>query len=252
MVGIIIHSPAEIHRLRAAGRAAAATLRSVAQRLGPGISTALINQWVREDTLARGGVPSQFGHEGFPACVCTSRNDVACHGIPSPHEILAEGDILNVDVTTLLDGFHGDTSETFFIGRPCPEARHVVEIARQCRDLGVGCVRDGARLGDIGAVISDFARAEGCSVVREFTGHGIGRRMHAEPSVPHVGVCGTGIRLRAGMAMTIEPIINLGAPEVVIGDDGWTVFTKDGSWSAQFEHTLVVTRRGCEVLTCAG
>lgn len=249
-VGIVIHSSTDIRRLRAAGRAAAATLRAVAQRLRPGISTAQVNQWVRADTLARGGIPSQFGHEGFPACVCTSRNHVACHGIPSPREILSEGDILNVDVTTLLDGFHGDTSETFFIGQPGPEARHVVEVARQCRDLGIGCVRDGARLGDIGAVISEFAHAQGCSVVREFTGHGIGRQMHAAPSVPHVGVRGTGTRLRTGMALTIEPIINLGAPDVVMGEDGWTVFTKDGSWSAQFEHTLVVTHRGCEILTC--
>jgi methionyl aminopeptidase len=250
-MAIEILSLAEIERMRVAGRAAAATLQAVGTRLVPGVSTASIDRWVREDTARRGGRPSQLGYQGFPAAVCTSRNDVVCHGIPRSDEILAPGDIVNVDVTTSLGGFHGDTSATFFIGEPSDDARHVVEAARRCRDAGIAVVREGARLGDIGAAIEDEAKRHGCSVVRELGGHGIGRRMHAEPHVAHTGVRGTGLRLRAGMALTIEPMINLGGPEVRFLDDDWTVVTADGSLSAQFEHTIVVTRDGCEVMTRA-
>jgi methionyl aminopeptidase len=237
--------------MRLAGAAARATLAHVAARLARGISTAQIDRWVREDTARRGGRPSQLGYQGFPASVCTSRNQVVCHGIPNERERLEAGDIVNVDVTTELGGYHGDTSETFVIGEASPEARHVVDVARRCRDAGVAVVRDGVRLGDVGAAIEDLARREGCSVVRDFCGHGIGRHMHQAPQVPHVGPAGRGFRLRAGMAITIEPMINLGRHEVRILDDGWTVVTADGSLSAQFEHTLIVTRTGCEVTTRA-
>lgn len=246
-----IFGVAEAERLRRAGRAAAATLAAVGARIEPGISTRAIDRWVREDTARRGGAPSQLGYRGFPAAVCTSKNHVVCHGIPRDEDRLLAGDIVNVDVTTELDGFHGDTSATFFVGEPSPEARHVVAVARRCRDAGVAVVRDGARLGDIGAAIEEIARSGGCSVVREFGGHGIGRVMHAPPHVSHVGRRGTGLRLRAGMALTIEPMVNLGGPEVVILEDGWTVVTRDGSLSAQFEHTVIVTRAGCEVLTAS-
>jgi methionyl aminopeptidase len=248
-MSIAIWGPAERAALRRAGRVAAETLAHVGARLAPGASTADIDAWVRADTARRGGRPSQLGYQGFPAAVCTSRNQVVCHGIPRREERLLPGDIVNVDVTTLLDGFHGDTSATFFVGEPSPEARHVVEVARRCRDAGVAVVREGARLGDIGAAIEELARREGCSVVRDLGGHGIGRQMHAEPHVPHYGTRGSGVRLRAGMAFTIEPMINLGGPEVRFLDDGWTVVTADGALSAQFEHTVLVTRDGCEVLT---
>ena len=248
-MAIAVVGPTELERLRAAGRAASATLASVARRLRPGVHTADIDAWVRDDTARRGGKPSQLGYEGFPAAVCVSPNEVVCHGIPSPQRRLAPGDIVNVDVTTELDGFHGDTSATFFVAEPSAEARHVVETARRCLWAGIGAVRDGARLGDIGAAIGELAAREGCSVVRDFCGHGIGRQMHQAPQVPHVGQRGQGLRLRSGMAFTIEPMVNLGRPEVDIAEDGWTVVTRDGSLSAQFEHTLVVTRRGCEVLT---
>lgn len=238
--------------MRRAGAAARATLAHVAARLTPGIPTAQIDRWVREDTARRGGRPSQLGYHGFPAAVCTSRNHVVCHGIPSEKERLEPGDIVNVDVTTNLDGFHGDTSETFVVGEATPEALHVVDVARRCRDAGVAVVRDGVRLGDVGAVIEELARREGCSVVRDFCGHGIGKSMHQAPQVPHVGPAGRGFRLRAGMAITIEPMINLGRADVRILDDGWTVVTADGSLSAQFEHTVIVTRTGCEVTTRAG
>ena len=248
---IEIFGPRHQPILLRAGQAAAATLAHVGARLAPGVTTAEIDQWVRADTARRGGTPSQLGYKGFPAAVCTSLNHVVCHGIPRPGVRLAPGDIVNVDVTTCLDGFHGDTSATFFIGEPSPEARHVVDVARRCRDAGVAAVRDGARLGDVGAAIAALAHGEGCSVVRELGGHGIGRRMHMEPHVSHVGTRGTGMRLRAGMVFTIEPMINLGGPEVRFLDDGWTVETADGSLSAQFEHTVLVTRDGCEVLTAS-
>lgn len=238
-----------VEAMRRAGRAAAATLAHVAGRLAPGVTTADIDRWVREDTARRGGRPSQLGFHGFPAAVCTSRNDVVCHGIPRSDERLQPGDIVNVDVTTLLDGFHGDTSATFCVGEVSPEARHVVEVARRCRDAGVAVVRHGVRLGDVGAAIEELARAEGCSVVRDYGGHGIGKAMHGPPTVMHVGPRGQGVRLAAGMAITIEPMVNLGRPEVRLLADGWTVVTADGSLSAQFEHTVVVTRDGCEVTT---
>lgn len=248
-MAIEIFGPREQALLRNAGRAAAETLGYVASRLEPGVTTAEIDRWVREDTARRGGTPSQLGYKGFPAAVCTSRNEVVCHGIPRGDVVLRPGDIVNVDVTTYLDGFHGDTSATFFIGEPSPEARRLVDVARRCREAGIAAVREGARLGDIGAAIEEIARRERCGVVRELGGHGIGRLMHAAPHVAHFGKRGTGLRLRAGMAFTIEPMINLGGREVRFLDDGWTVVTADGSLSAQFEHTVLVTRDGCEVLT---
>jgi methionyl aminopeptidase len=221
----------------------------VGARLAAGISTAQIDAWVRADTEERGGTPSQLGYKGFPGAVCTSRNDVVCHGIPSRHERLETGDIVNVDVTTCVAGYHGDTSATFFVGTPTPEARHVVEVARRCRDAGIAVVRPGARIGDIGAAILELATREGCSVVRELCGHGIGRAMHMEPQICHAARAGDGPRLRAGMAFTIEPMINLGSAEVRFLEDGWTVVTADKSLSAQFEHTVLVTEEGAEILT---
>lgn len=241
--------PEERARLHRAGRAAAGTLAFVAARLGPGITTADIDRWVREDTARRGGIPSQLGYLGFPAAVCTSIDSVVCHGIPSPRTTLREGQIVNVDVTTLLDGFHGDTSATFTIGAVSSEAARLVDIARRCRDAGISVVRHGARLGDIGAAIEELARAHGVAVVRGIGGHGIGRLMHTAPHVEHVGRRGTGPRLVEGMALTIEPMINAGGADFVELDDGWTIVTADGSLSAQFEHTLIVTREGCEITT---
>lgn len=248
-MSVEIHGPRSIQSLRLAGRAAALTLATVAARVVSGIGTDRIDAWVRDDTRKRGGKPSQLGYLGFPAAVCVSPNDVVCHGIPKPTVVLLDGDIVNIDVTTEVDGHHGDTSATVFVGKPGVEARHVVAVARRCRDAGIAQVRDGARIGDIGAAIEELARREGCSVVREYGGHGIGRTMHAPPHVSHVGKRGTGLRLRAGMVFTIEPMINLGRPDVRLLEDGWTVVTADGSLSAQFEHTVLVTKTGCEVLT---
>lgn len=250
-MSVEILGPRDVAFMRKAGAAAAATLAHVAGKLRAGISTAEIDRWVRDHTASVGGKPSQLGYKGFPAAVCTSRNDVVCHGIPSQHELLRSGDIINVDVTTCLDGFHGDTSATFAIGPLSAEAQHVVDVARRCRDAGIAAVREGVRLGDVGAAIEELAGREGCSVVREFGGHGIGRKMHMDPHVSHVGPRGSGIRLRAGMAFTVEPMINLGRAEIRVLDDEWTVVTADGSLSAQFEHTVLVNRDGCEILTRA-
>jgi methionyl aminopeptidase len=246
---IELHGAHERAKLRAAGRVAAETLAYVGARLSAGMSTRDIDVLVREDTARRGGKPSQLGYKGFPAAVCTSRNQVVCHGIPSPDELLLPGDIVNVDITTELDGFHGDTSATFVIGQGSAAAVRLAALAERCLHAGIREVRPGARLGDVGAAIEALARAEGCSVVRDFGGHGIGRRMHMEPHVAHVGTRGTGLRLKPGMAFTIEPMINLGAPEVRVLGDGWTVVSADGSLSAQFEHTVFVTDAGYELLT---
>jgi len=248
-MAIEILSPAEIERMRRAGRAAAQTLAFVGSQLRAGMSTAEIDRLVREDTTRRGGRPSQLGYHGFPAAVCASRNQVVCHAIPSARELLEPGDIVNIDVTTNLDGYHGDTSAMFIVGEASPEARRLVEVARRCRDAGIAVIREGARLGDIGAAIEELAKREGMSVVTEVGGHGIGSAMHADPHVAHVGRRGTGQRLKAGMAITVEPMVNLGGAAVRTLDDGWTIVTADGSLSAQWEHTVVVTRDGYEVMT---
>lgn len=248
-MGIEILAGAEIQKMRAAGRVAAETLAWVGSKLRPGVSTAQIDRWVRDDTARRGGKPSQLGYKGFPASVCTSRNAVVCHGVPNERDVLAPGDIVNIDVTTNLDGYHGDTSATFVIGHASAEALRLVDVARRCRDAGISVIREGARLGDIGAAIEELAKKEGMSVVTDFGGHGIGRKMHLEPHVSHTGKRGAGPRLKAGMALTVEPMINLGAAAVELLDDDWTVVTADGKLSAQFEHTVIVTEDGHLITT---
>lgn len=248
-MAIVIHGADEIAKMRVAGKVAAGTLAYVASKLRAGVSTGDIDQWVREDTARRGAQPSQLGYKGFPAAVCTSRNEVVCHGIPSPDTTVEPGDIINVDVTSNIDGYHGDTSATFQIGEVSDEAKHVAEVCKRCLEAGIAQVRHGARLGDIGAAIVEIAEAEGCGVVDEFGGHGIGRKMHMAPHVPHRGKAGRGVRLRAGMIFTIEPMITIGTPRVVLLDDGWTAVTHDGTPTAQFEHTILVTREGHEILT---
>lgn len=253
-MSVTIYGPRELAAIERAGAAAAGTLAYVAERLRPGVTTAQIDAWVREDTARRGGRPSQLGYRGaghkpFPASVCTSRNEIVCHGIPCDDVVLAEGDIINVDVTTELDGFHGDTSATFCVGAVSESARRLVETTRAARDAGIAAVRPGARLGDIGAAIAEVARRAGYGVVTDFGGHGIGRKMHEPPHVPHVGRAGTGLRLRPGMVFTIEPMLTLGTAEVELLADGWTVVTADRQWSAQFEHTVCVTESGARVLT---
>ena len=248
-MAIEIKSPKEIEQLRVACQMAAETLLLVGEKIRAGMTTDDINTLVHEDTIRRDAYPAPLKYRGFPKSVCTSVNDVICHGIPGK-EVLREGDIVNVDVTTLDKGFYGDTSATFYIGTPSAEARHVTEVARKSLELGIAEVREGARFGDIGAAIQEYAEAQGCSVVRDFVGHGIGRKFHEDPQVKHYGKRGTGERMKAGMTFTIEPMVNIGRFEVKIDPkDKWTARTIDGKLSAQFEHTLVVTKTGCEVLT---
>jgi methionyl aminopeptidase len=244
-----IKSPREIDGIRVASQMAAETLLLVGEQLRAGMTTEDINTIVHEDTLRRDAYPAPLNYKGFPKSVCTSVNDVVCHGIPGK-QVLKDGDIVNVDVTTVYKGFFGDTSATFYIGRPSAEARLVTETARKGLELGIAEVKDGARLGDIGAAIQEYVEAQGCSVVRDFVGHGIGRKFHEPPQVKHYGKRGTGERLKAGMVFTIEPMVNLGRWEVEVDPaDKWTVTTADGTLSAQFEHTVVVTKSGVEVLT---
>jgi methionyl aminopeptidase len=245
---IEIKTPAEIEAMRVVGRMAAETLELVDAIIRPGITTDDINTFVHEDTLRRGAVPAPLNYKGFPKSVCTSVNEVVCHGIPGPR-VLRDGDIINVDITHKFKGFHGDTSATFYVGTPSSEAIRVTEVARRALDLGIEQVKPGARIGDIGAAIQEYAEGLGCSVVRDFVGHGIGRVFHAEPQVSHVGQYGRGPRMRPGMTFTIEPMINLGSYECEILEDDWTAVTVDGSLSAQFEHTVLVTETGHEILT---
>ncbi len=246
---IEIKTPAEIEAMRVVGRMAGETLCLVDAILRPGITTEDINTFVHEDTIRRGAIPAPLNYKGFPKSVCTSVNEVVCHGIPSPDRKLVDGDIINVDVTHKYKGFHGDTSATFYVGTPSAEAIRVTEVARRALELGIDQVVPGGRVGDIGAAIQEFAEGQGLSVVRDFVGHGIGRTFHSEPQISHVGQRGRGPRFRPGMIFTIEPMVNVGSYECEILEDDWTAITIDGSLSAQFEHTILVTETGHEVLT---
>lgn len=241
-------SSRDMERMRRVGSAASSILQQIGEGIEPGMRTRDIDEATQALCRRNGARSSQFGYEGFPGRVCVSRNHVVCHGIPG-EERLEQGDIVNVDVTIELDGFHGDTSRTFLVGDVKPEARRLVEAAEASMYAGIEAVRLGGRVGDIGAAILAYAEPRGYSVVREYCGHGIGRRMHMKPQIPHYGVAGRGFRIRPGMAFTVEPMINAGGPETSLRADGWTVVTRDGALSAQFEHTILVTEEGVEVLT---
>jgi len=249
--------PREIPEMRKACRLAADTLEMISHHIKPGITTDEINTLVHEYTIKHNARPAPLNYgasryrAGFPKSVCTSVNDVVCHGIPNAY-VLKDGDIINVDVTSVLPkkkGFYGDTSATFYVGEPSAMAKHLVEVTRECLEIGIAQVRPGNFTGDIGHAIQQLAESKGCSVVREYTGHGIGRVFHGPPNITHYGRPKSGVRLRKGMTFTIEPMINLIGNEIDHKDDGWTVVTKDGALSAQFEHTVMVTSNGVEVLT---
>ena len=246
---ISIKSAREIELMRATGLLAAKTLRFMEDKLKAGMSTEDVNQLCHQYMVKRGAIPATLNYHGFPKSCCTSRNEVICHGIPNPKEILRDGDILNIDVTTILGGFHGDTNRTFLIGNVRPEIKRMVERTYQCMMAGIAVCRPGARTGDIGAVIEEMAHGYGYSVVQEYCGHGIGREFHEEPQILHYGKRGTGVEMKPGMTFTIEPMINFGKRHCRVLDDDWTVVTKDKSWSAQFEHTILITEAGHEILT---
>ena len=248
MPKIRLKSDKDVEGIRRAGRLVIDTLDLVEDHLEPGITTESINTLVHDYTLKHDGTPAPLNYRGYPKSVCVSVNEVICHGIPGD-KVLKEGDIVNVDVTTILDGYYADANKSFFIGNPGPEARKIVDVARLSLKKGVEMVRPGNSVGDIGWAIQTYAEAQGCSVVRDFVGHGVGFDFHEPPQIPHFGQRGQGARLVPGMVFTIEPMINLGGFELNILEDQWTAVTKDGSLSAQFEQTILVTPDGSESLT---
>ncbi len=246
---ITIKTKEEIELMRKSGRLAAETLNHLEKLLKPGMSTLEVNNICHDYILSHGAIPAPLNYKGFPKSVCTSINQVVCHGIPSDKVKIKEGDILNVDVTTILNGYYGDTNKTFLIGNVKPEIVKLVQVTKECLDYAIAEVKPGARLGDIGAAIQEHAEKNGYSVVRDFCGHGIGRNFHEDPQILHFGKRGTGMVIKEGMTFTIEPMINLGTYRCRVLDDGWTAVTLDGKHSAQFEHTLAVTKDGSEILT---
>ena len=248
--GIELHKPADFEAMRKAGKLAAETLDMIGPYVVPGVTTEALNQLCHDYITKRGGIPAPLGYKGFPKSICTSVNHVVCHGIPGD-KVLNEGDIINIDVTTIVDGWHGDTSRMYLVGDKIPvKARRLVDITYDSMMAGIEAVRPGATLGDIGHAIQQVAEAARFSVVRDFCGHGLGRVFHAPPSVMHVGKPGKGTVLEPGMFFTIEPMINAGGWETkVLESDGWTAVTRDRSLSAQFEHTLAVTDDGFEIFT---
>lgn len=246
---MLVKTPEEIQKMRVAGRLAALVLEIIEPHVVAGVTTSTLEHICRTYIIEQlQAIPSTLNHYGFPASICTSINHVVCHGIPSDKK-LNNGDILNIDVTVQKDGYIGDTSKMFFIGEVKPFAKRLVQITQECLYKAISIVRPGTRLGDIGHLIQTHAEQNGYSVVREYGGHGIGRTMWEEPQVMHFGKPDTGLKLQAGMTFTIEPMINLGKREVKTLGDGWTVVTKDHKLSAQWEHTILVTDDGFEVLT---
>lgn len=246
---IHIKSSREIELMRKTSKLASSTLEMIEEFIVPGVSTEKLNQICHEYIEKNGAYPSPLNYNGFPKSVCTSPNEVICHGIPSEDVVLKDGDILNIDVTTYLNKFHGDTNKTFYVGNVAPEIQKLVEVTYQCMREGINTVKPGGRIGDIGAIIQEVAHGNGYSVVEEYCGHGIGREFHEEPQVVHVGQKGTGPEMKPGMTFTIEPMINLGQRHCELLSDNWTVITKDKKWSAQFEHTILVTESGYDILT---
>lgn len=246
---ITLLSNREIEKMRSAGRLAAALLDHLETMIKPGVTTLELNDEAERWTQAHGATSAPLGYHGFPKSICTSVNEVVCHGIPNAKEVLKDGDIINIDVTPILDGYHGDTSRMFIVGTPSPVAKKLVETTKECLRRGIAAVEPGGRIGDIGAAIQEYAEAQGFSVVRDFVGHGINRVFHTAPQIPHYGTKGKGKRIRPGMVFTIEPMINEGTYEAVVLEDKWTAVTKDRKLSAQFEHTIAVTREGVEILT---
>lgn len=245
----MIKTPAQIEVVRRAGIVNNRILDLVGEMIKPGITTEDINTLVHESTIRLGGIPAPLNFEGYPKSVCTSINEVVCHGIPDPKRVLLEGDIINVDVTTIVDGYYADASRMYCIGEVSPEASKLVRVTKESVELALKEARAWGHLGDIGAAISQHISANGFTVVREIGGHGVGLDFHEEPWVSHIGTRGTDMLLVPGMIFTIEPMVNAGKPDVVQDDeDGWTIYTKDGSLSAQWEYTVLITEQGPEVL----
>ncbi|MGB5199082.1 MAG: type I methionyl aminopeptidase [Sedimenticolaceae bacterium] len=248
-MAVIIKTPEEIEKMRVAGRLAADVLEMIGEHVKPGVSTEQLDRICHDFIVdVQNAVPAPLNYRGFPKSICTSVNHQVCHGIPGS-KVLKGGDIVNIDITVIKDGFHGDTSKMFFIGKPSILAQRLVDVTQKAMWKGIELVRPGAHLGDIGHAIQTFVESSGYSVVQEYCGHGIGRGFHEDPQVLHYGTPNSGLQLQAGMTFTIEPMVNAGRRNVKLLPDGWTVVTKDRKLSAQWEHTILVTPSGYEVLT---
>ncbi|MDH5425740.1 MAG: type I methionyl aminopeptidase [Gammaproteobacteria bacterium] len=248
-MAVHIKSPEEIEKMRIAGKLAADVLEMIAPYVKPGITTNELDRICHNYIVdVQQAIPAPLNYHGFPKSICTSTNHQVCHGIPSDKK-LKKGDIINIDITVIKDGFHGDTSQMFYVGEVPIKAKRITEIAHECLVRGIRLVKPGATLGDIGATIQQYAESQNCTIVREYCGHGIGLKFHEEPQVLHYGKAGTGLKLEAGMIFTIEPMVNIGKRDVKVLPDEWTVITRDRSLSAQWEHTILVTNDGYEVLT---
>jgi methionyl aminopeptidase len=248
-MAVSIKTSAEIEKMRVAGLLAGEVLRMIRPHVVPGVTTEELDRICYDYIVnEQQAIPAPLNYRGFPKSICTSVNHVVCHGIPS-NKVLRKSDMVNIDITVIKDGFHGDTSKMFFVGEPPVAALRLARISHECMVKGIEIVRPGVRLGDIGQVIQEHAEANHCSIVREYCGHGIGREFHEDPQVLHYGRKGTGMMLEAGMTFTIEPMVNAGKRHTKLLPDGWTVVTKDHSLSAQWEHTVLVTETGHEVLT---
>lgn len=248
-MSVTVKSAEEIDKMRAAGKLASEVLDMISPHVTPGVSTLKLNKICHEYIInEQKAIPAPLNYRGFPKSICTSVNHQVCHGIPG-ERTLKNGDILNIDITVIKDGFHGDTSKMFMLGKPSILAKRLVDITYEALKIGIHQVKPGAKLGDVGHVIQSFVEKNRFTIVREYCGHGIGRMFHEDPQVLHYGKPGTGIELQAGMTFTIEPMVNAGKRNVRLLPDGWTVVTKDHSLSAQWEHTVLVTNTGYEVLT---
>ncbi|MBF0412806.1 MAG: type I methionyl aminopeptidase [Desulfamplus sp.] len=245
---ITLKEPHQIEGIRKAGVLLLEIMDKVENMIRPGLKTDDINTFVHEETIKAGAVPAPLNYRGFPKSVCVSVNEVICHGIPS-ERTLKDGDIVNIDITPILDGYYADANKTFFVGKPTPDGEKIVSVARESLKRAIEVVQPGARLGDIGWAIQNYAESQGCSVVREFVGHGVGLQFHEQPQILHFGKRGKGLMLVPGMVFTIEPMINLGTRKLHILEDKWTAVTDDGYLSAQFEQTILVTAKGYESLT---
>lgn len=253
---VTLKSPDDIEKMRIAGRLASEVLDYIAPYVKPGVTTGRLNELCHVFMVeAQRTIPAPLnyappGYKPFPKSICTSVNHQVCHGIPGDR-VLRTGDVVNIDVTVIKDGFHGDSSRMYYVGEPSIQARRLCDVTYECMWIGISTVRPGARIGDIGAAIQSHAEKHGFSVVREFCGHGIGRKFHEDPQILHYGRAGTGLQLESGMTFTVEPMINAGKPAIRELADGWTIVTKDHSLSAQWEHTVLVTDSGYDVLTCS-
>ena len=245
---ITIHASDDFAGMRTAGRLAAETLDMIVPHVKPGVSTGLLDKLCHDFIMDHGAIPAPLNYRGYPKSICTSINHVVCHGIPGERK-LENGDVLNIDVTVILNGWHGDSSRMYVAGNASTRARNLIEVTYESMMRGVQAVKPGVTLGDVGHAIQTFVEGHRFSVVRDFCGHGIGRRFHEPPNVLHFGRPGEGPILRPGMFFTIEPMVNAGRPEVKVLDDGWTAVTRDRSLSAQFEHMIGVTDDGCEIFT---